>query len=335
MKTFKILLAVAISGSMLLTSCTKEDGASTIGKTIAASQSEEVESYPAAIDDYVAENYPNETIIKVEEETHDETEIVYEVKLTSGIELVFDEAGMFLYSDEDFDDEEEDEIDPSALPQNIIDYIFSNYAEPVIVEAEMEDEGYEVELSDGTELLFDIDGNFIAEDQDEEDEIEPTDLPQEILDYIATNYPGTEVSKAEFDNDEGYEVKLSDGTELYFDVDGNFLGTDEDDNDNDDEYINPADLPQQALDYIASNYPEASIVEAELEEGEGYEVELDNDIEIEFDLDGNVLEDEGLEDDSDDDEDDEDEDNEDEDNEDEDNEEEEEEGTNEEGGTEG
>ena len=80
--------------------------------------------------------------------------------------------------------------------------------------------------------------------------------------------------------------------ELIFDADGNFLGRAEDDDndDSDDEDIAVDDLPQAVRDYIAANYPENTIIEAEREDDGTYEVTLNNGLEILFDAEGNFLE---------------------------------------------
>ncbi len=48
-------------------------------------------------------------------------------------------------------------------------------------------------------------------------------------------------------------------------------------------------LPSKVLGYITEHYPDAKIEEVEIEE-DGYEVELDNGLELEFDTEGNFLE---------------------------------------------
>ncbi|WP_300434318.1 PepSY-like domain-containing protein [Christiangramia sp.] len=189
-------------------------------------------------------------------------------------------------------------ISTSTLPQNILDYITDNYPGLTIIEAEIEDnQNYEITLSDDTELVFDSEGNFLGEDTDEEDdfgdeEVEVSELPQNILDFIAQNYPGVAIEEAELENNGNYEVELENDVELIFDGDGNFLGQAQDENDDDqgeDEDINPANLPQMILDYIGENYPDNTIIEAEVESDGSYEVTLNNGVELEFDADGNFL----------------------------------------------
>ncbi len=263
---------------------------------------------PQSVLDYIAENYPD---AEIEEAELDDDG--YEVELDNGVELYFDLDGNLVGTDDDEDEEEgedDDDIDPTALPQSILDYIAANYPGVEIDEAEVDDDGYEVELDNGVELYFDLDGNLVGTDDDEDDEegeddddIDPTALPQSILDYIAANYPGVEIDEAEVDDD-GYEVELDNGVELYFDLDGNLVGTDDDEDsdedegsdededkgsDDDDDDLIPVDaLPQSILDYIAENYPDATIVKAEKDDDK-YEVNLNTGVELYFDLEGNFL----------------------------------------------
>lgn len=190
------------------------------------------------------------------------------------------------------------------LPTVITDYIATNYPDAAITKAEQEDDGsYEVYLDNGLEVEFDMDGNFLKEEmdddegEDDDDKIAVEDLPSVITDYIAANYPGTTIVEAEREDDGGFEVELDNGLELEFDADGNFVEAEMEDDDDDDgeddddgdDKIAVEDLPVVITDYIAANYPGTTIVEAEREDDGGYEVELDNGIELEFDADGNFI----------------------------------------------
>jgi len=115
-------------------------------------------------------------------------------------------------------------------------------------------------------------------------------LPQAVLDYISTNYPDVTVKKSEIEDNGNYEVKLNNGVELIFDAEGAFLGVDDDGGNNfDDTHLNISELPQISLDFIATNYPNESIDEAELENNGNYEIELENEVTLIFDIDGNFL----------------------------------------------
>lgn len=224
------------------------------------------------------------------------------------------------------------EIDPADVPQVILDYLDDNFPNTPIDEVELfELDGetvYGIELENDLHILFDQNGLVITSGNDDDDEVVPVDsLLQSIIDYVGTNYQGASIESASFEVEYGmifFEIYLTDGTELYFDLDGNFIcqdeesddedddghddddeeddddsdddddeGDDEDD-DNDDDEID--DLPENILEYIDSNYPNYEIEEAELEElcdsTMAYEVELEDgedDLELFFDLDGNFL----------------------------------------------
>jgi len=190
-------------------------------------------------------------------------------------------------------------IRTSTLSQRILDFITINYPGLTIIEAEIEDNNnFEITLSDHTELIFDSEGNFLGEDRDDEDDfgdedLEVSELPQNIIDFINKHFPGVSIDEAERENNGHYEVELDNDVELIFDADGNFLGVAHDQNEDEDEQgetdINPNDLPQAIKDYISVNYPEDTIIEAEIEEDGSYEVTLDNGIELEFDEEGNFL----------------------------------------------
>ena len=191
----------------------------------------------------------------------------------------------------------DDYINTAALPQAILNYVSTNYPNNTITEAEIEDNNnYEVALNDGTELIFDQQGNFLGIDDDDDDDfgdedIAPGDLPADILEFIATHFPGVTIEEAERENNGNYEIELSDDVKLIFDADGNFLGRadDNDNDDKDDDDIAISELPQVIRDYIATNYPNNTIIEAEREDDNTFEVTLNNGVELEFDSDGTLL----------------------------------------------
>lgn len=194
-------------------------------------------------------------------------------------------------------------INVATLPQEVLDYITTNYPDETIATSEIEDNGnYEVELSSGLELVFNSSGTFLGIDDDSGDDygdmdINPADLPQSILDYILVNYPNETISEAELENNGNYEIELSNDVELIFDSNGVFLGVgaDEDDMDDDDDgdndqVIDAASSPQTILDYISTNYPNDTIVQAKIESDGEYEVTLSTGIELHFDANGVFIE---------------------------------------------
>ncbi len=198
---------------------------------------------PQSILDYITVNYPGLTIVEAEIEDNQN----FEIELSNDTELIFNAQGEFLGIDDEENEFDDEEIDPAVLPQNILDFISDNFPGLGIDEAELENNGnYEIELDNDIELIFDGEGNFLGQAKDEnedeegedEEDINPADLPQVIQDYITENYPDNTIIEAEVDEDE-YEVTLNNGVELEFDLEGNLLnvedGNGEDDDDDDDD----------------------------------------------------------------------------------------------------
>jgi len=140
-------------------------------------------------------------------------------------------------------------------------------------------------------------------DYDDSD-IAIADLLPAILEYIELNYPGIGIDEAELEHNEQYEVTLNDDTVLIFNINGEFLGVGVDENDQDDdgdydweeedghddgETIDPSQLPELALAYLAETYPDLTIVHAEIEDEGDYEVTMSNGLEVYFDAEGNFL----------------------------------------------
>ncbi len=145
----------------------------------------------------------------------------------------------------DFDDSD---IDIADLLPAILEYIEINYEGIGIDEAEMEHgEQYEVTLNDDTVLIFNANGEFLGVGVDENDQdgdgdydweeedghddgdtIDPSELPQLALAYLSETYPDLTIVHAEIEDEGEYEVTMSNGIEVYFDADGNFLYVDED-----------------------------------------------------------------------------------------------------------
>ena len=89
---------------------------------------------------------------------------------------------------------------------------------------------YLLEATNGGKILFDDkfificgDDTFQIESGRDDEELALENLPESILDYIESNYPGIGIEKAELEDGE-YEIELNNGLELCFDQAGNFLG---------------------------------------------------------------------------------------------------------------
>ncbi len=150
----------------------------------------------------------------------------------------------------------------ASVQQNITTYINSNYTGKTITEVEIYNQSIEIELTGDIELLFDLNGNFLSFENDNDDDDDNDD---------------------DNDNDDDDNDNDDDDDD-----------DDDDENDDDNEYnsltsSNLSDAVQQKImDYIRSNYPDLTVVEVEIE-SQKIEIELSNNIELIFDLNGNFL----------------------------------------------
>lgn len=83
------------------------------------------------------------------------------------------------------------------------------------VDLDDQDDAYEVKMSDGTEIEFDVEGHPTSIDSKKG--FWPEALPEDIANYLNTNHKDVKVVKYKKEDD-GYEVKLANGTELEFDA---------------------------------------------------------------------------------------------------------------------
>ncbi|MFV0328295.1 MAG: PepSY-like domain-containing protein [Dysgonomonas sp.] len=126
---------------------------------------------------------------------------------------------------------------------------------------------------------------FIACDDDDDKVISVDNLPTNVQAFLQTHFASQEVRMVEKDND-SYDVYLINGFEIEFTLSGEW-----DDIDGRGQQI-PASIvaliPTNIPTYITTNYPNQFIVEINKEHF-GYEIDLNNNLELEFDTEGNFL----------------------------------------------
>lgn len=138
-------------------------------------------------------------------------------------------------------------------------------------------------------------------DDDNNERVSFSEVPETAKSFLTkhfTDFDEANISYIEKDSDGTYDVKFNDRTEIDFypngvwkeiDLNGNTLPN-----------SIAMLLPENALNYISSTYPNAIIEEIEKiepysEDGQGFKIELRNDRDIYFDAKGNVLKDKGEE----------------------------------------
>lgn len=177
--------------------------------------------------------------------------------------------------------------------QPIRDYVSTNYPSQVITGWDLQGNEQDIELSNDVELVFDLDGNFVRVDRADDDDsnyddetvLTDGDIPAEITTFVNTHFPDNAIVQVIREVDSGitsYEVTLSGNIELDFDTDFRVTEVDA-------AGALPSSLvPSAILDYTSDNYPDQVITGWELDLTE-QTVELSNDVELVFDLDGNFL----------------------------------------------
>lgn len=117
--------------------------------------------------------------------------------------------------------------------------------------------------------------------------ISQTELPKSAQIFLSEKFADPSIVKVELDKSHGtqhYDVDLSDRTEIEFDQAGNWTEVDCKSK------AVPSDIIPQAIDnYAKVNYPGILINKIERDKY-GYEIELQNNIEIRFDKIFNVVE---------------------------------------------
>ncbi|MBQ2416903.1 MAG: PepSY-like domain-containing protein [Alistipes sp.] len=120
-------------------------------------------------------------------------------------------------------------ITVNSLPKAAIEFINGNFPNvPVVlatVDREIMDTDYEVRLEDGTIIDFDGKGRWV-EVSNKRNALPASVLPKPIAAYIKSNYPSDKCLKIE-QNSYSYEVKLTNGLEIVFSLDGKMIGYDD------------------------------------------------------------------------------------------------------------
>lgn len=232
--------------------------------------------YPA-IETFVSTYFPQTEILIIKAEDDE-----YEAKLLDGTEISFNLS--FEWTHVDCEDGTVYHAVPDELvPAQIAAYITTNFPNQQIEQIEKEPYGWEIELNNGQEIKFDSDFNVI-ENGGNGGGTNP-EYP-EINTFIATYFPQTSILKVEVDDHE-IEVELTDGTEIKFNFAFEWMSIE---CEGSGIYgIVPTELvPEQITAYVTANYPNQHIDKIEKKHDGGWEIELSNGIEIEFDSNFNV-----------------------------------------------
>jgi hypothetical protein len=112
---------------------------------------------PQAARLFVETHFSTATYSRIEKQkVADSDGSIYDVHLSNGFEIDFDADGD--WTDVDGNNQQ---VPSSIIPEPIMVYVASQYANTYVTTIEIENNGYEVELNNGIDLVFDSNGNFI------------------------------------------------------------------------------------------------------------------------------------------------------------------------------
>ena len=123
---------------------------------------------------------------------------------------------------------------------------------------------------------------------DNDKPIQLTEMPKEAQQFIQRHFANQPVALAKIDADfmdKTYEVVFTNGDQVEFDKKGKWTKVDCEHT-----QVPLAIVPVAIQQYVSKNYPDAKVVKIELTDRKGYEVDLSNGFEIEFDKKMRVVE---------------------------------------------
>lgn len=121
---------------------------------------------------------------------------------------------------------QESVIPKERLPQKAQKFISDNYSKStvdyVVMDKEFLSVDYKVRFTDGSEIEFNSDGEWVEVDG-KKAPISTGFIAKGILSYVKQNFPNAQIIKIEKSRLGKQEVKLSNGMELEFNSKGKFI----------------------------------------------------------------------------------------------------------------
>ena len=121
---------------------------------------------------------------------------------------------------------------------------------------------------------------------DDDKPIRVSEMPRQAQKFIETHFKGQTVALAKMETDfmsKSYDVIFTNGDKLEFDKKGHWTKVDCEHS-----QVPQAIIPMAIQHYVAKNYPDAKVVKIEVTDRKGYDVDLSNGFDIEFDKKMNV-----------------------------------------------
>ena len=285
-----LIIATIAALAIIATACGKENGAATDTRLASSNvQLWEAEELGIAIDNseidpsivlFVETHFPQTSIFNCHQTQH-----YYKVKLNDGTLLKFTHS--FDWVEVDCEHSTIYTFVPASIvPEPITAYVTANFPNQTIEEIEKKANGnWEVELRNGPEIKFDANFNVINGGGNGGGG-NGSNYP-EINTFVETYFPQVGIQRVELEANE-IDVKLTDGTDIDFYLNFDWQSID---CEHATVYgIVPTELvPEQITAYVTANFPNNHIDQIEKKNNGNWEIELNNNHEIKFDANFNVI----------------------------------------------
>lgn len=123
---------------------------------------------------------------------------------------------------------------------------------------------------------------------DNDKPIQVTEMPKEAQSFVKSHFANQSVAVAKMESDffdKTYDVIFTNGDKVEFDKKGNWTKVDCEHT-----QVPQAVIPAAIQQYVSKNYPDAKVVKIEKTDRKGFDVDLSNGFDIEFDKKMRVVE---------------------------------------------
>ena len=123
---------------------------------------------------------------------------------------------------------------------------------------------------------------------DDDKPIQVSQMPKEAQAFVQKHFGNLSVAVAKVENDlfgKNYDIIFTNGDKVEFDKTGNWTNVDCEHT-----QVPVEIIPQAIQEYVTKNYPQAKVVKIEKTDRKGYDVDLSNGFDLEFDKKFRVVE---------------------------------------------
>ena len=123
---------------------------------------------------------------------------------------------------------------------------------------------------------------------DDDKPIQVSQMPKEAQAFVQKHFANLSVAVAKVENDlfgKNYDIIFTNGDKVEFDKKGNWTNVDCEHT-----QVPVEIIPQAIQEYVTKNYPQAKVVKIEKTDRKGYDVDLSNGFDLEFDKKFRVVE---------------------------------------------